>query len=160
MRTRIGLPFAGRRRALSLAAVALAVITLVWASFAAAHVWAGRPHPAGAKSPAGKTPPAAQGKSNRPRRGVETEVVTLRATGFEPAEITRPAGEFILMVEDGAGRPVSLSFSRETGERLHEIRATREQPDWNELEDLQPGRYLLTEADHPDWVCRVTITAR
>lgn len=160
MRTRIGLAFAGRRRVLSLVAVTLAVAVLVGASFAAIHVWAGRPHPAGTKSPAGKTPPAAQNKSNRPRRVVETEVVTLRPTGFEPAEITRPAGEFILMVEDATGHPVSLSFSRETGERLHEVRATREQPDWNELEDLQPGRYLLTEADHPEWVCRVTITAR
>jgi hypothetical protein len=160
MRTRIGLAFIAGRRALSLAAVAVAVATLVWASFAAAREWTSHPHSAGVAPPAGKTPPAAQVKSNRPRRVVETEVVTLRPTGFEPAEITRPAGEFILMVENATGHPVSLSFSRETGERLHEVRATREQPDWNELEDLQPGRYLLTEADHPEWVCRVTITAR
>jgi hypothetical protein len=63
-------------------------------------------------------------------------------------------------VEDAAGRPANLRFSREAGERLHEVRATREQPDWNELEDLQPGRYLLTEASHTEWVCRVTVTAR
>lgn len=107
--------------------------------------------------------PDSSGKYDRDKkagRAVETELIALRPTGFEPAEITRPAGEFILMVENRTGGSVSLRFSRATGERLHEVRASREEPDWNELEDLAPGRYLLAEADHPEWSCRVTVTAR
>ncbi len=99
-------------------------------------------------------------QNKKVKRVVETELITLRPTGFEPAEITRPAGEFILMVENNSGKPISLRFARETGERLHEARVTREEPDWNELVDLRPGRYLLTEADHPKWKCRLTINAR
>jgi len=93
-------------------------------------------------------------------RVVETELVTLRNTGFEPSEITRPAGECVLMVENATGKSFNLRFNRETGERVHEMRVSREEPDWNELEDLRPGRYLLTEANHPDWACRITVTAR
>jgi len=160
MRIRTGLAFIGSRCALSFAAAALAAALLVGVSLAAARAWGNRPHPVGTTSPAGKAPPAAQGKSNRPRRTVETEVVTLRPTGFEPSEITRPAGEFILMVENTTGQPVNLRFSRGTGARLHDVRATREQPAWNGLEDLQPGRSLLTGAGHPQWVCRVPVTPR
>ena len=160
MRTRIGKGFVQGHRALSFAAAVLAVAILVGASLAAARVLTDRPHSPASAPPAGRTAPAAQGKSKRPQRTAETELVTLRPTGFEPAEITRPAGEFILMVENTTGQPVNLRFSRGTGERLHDVRATREQPDWNELEDLQPGRYLLTEAGHPQWVCRVTVTPR
>jgi hypothetical protein len=98
--------------------------------------------------------------SNNPKRTVETELITLRRTGFEPREITRPAGEFLLMVENTTGQSINLRFLQETGGHLHAVALSREQPDWNELEDLHPGRYLLTEADHPDWTCRVTVTAR
>jgi hypothetical protein len=93
-------------------------------------------------------------------RAVETELITLRPNGFEPAEITRPAGEFILMIENRGGLPADLRLSRETGEHIHEIKSSREEPDWNELLDLHPGHYALTEANHPEWMCHITITAR
>jgi hypothetical protein len=89
---------------------------------------------------------------------VETELITIRPNGFEPAEINRPAGEFILVVENPYGQTANLVLSREAGERLNEMRSSKEQPDWNDLVDLRPGRYLLTETNHPDWICRITIT--
>jgi hypothetical protein len=36
----------------------------------------------------------------------------------------------------------------------------REQPNWSDVIDLQPGRYVLSDGDHPDWVCHITITAQ
>lgn len=105
------------------------------------------------------TAPAVANQSKKVDRFVETEMISLRPTGFEPAEITRPAGEFVLEVENRAGQPVNLRFDSETGEHLHDVRASREQSDWNELEDLHPGHYLLTEAGHPEWMCRVTVTS-
>ncbi len=109
-----------------------------------------------------KTPPAAVtlAQNKKSGRSVETELITLRRNGFEPSEIKRPAGQFILMVENRGGGAANLRLLREAGERLHEVRSTREQPDWNELEDLPPGRYVLTEADHPSWSCRITVTPR
>ena len=84
---------------------------------------------------------------------IEAEVITVTKRGFEPASITRPQGEFTLMIENATLENLDLRLAREAGERLHEIRPSREQPDWNELMDLRPGRYVLTELNHPQWTC-------
>ncbi len=91
---------------------------------------------------------------------VETELITVTRRGFEPRNITRSEGKFILMVENRIWQNLTLRFSRDTGESLHEITSSREKPDWNEVQDLRPGRYVLTEQNHPRWECAVTITAR
>jgi hypothetical protein len=92
---------------------------------------------------------------------VETELITVRSTGFEPAEITRPQGRVFFEVDNRSGlSEINLRLDSEHGNRLHQVRVKREQLDWYQELDLQPGRYLWTEADHPDWVCRITVTAR
>lgn len=91
---------------------------------------------------------------------VEAEIITVRPTGFEPAEFTRPEGQFFISVENQSGLDeVNLRLGVENGGRLYDVRKSRKQ-DWSDLMELRPGSYLLTEADHPDWVCRITITAR
>lgn len=80
---------------------------------------------------------------------VESEIITATRRGFEPATITRPKEKFILMVDNKTGTELRFRLSRETGESLHEIKSSREEPDWNELMDLSPGRYVLSERDHP-----------
>lgn len=95
------------------------------------------------------------------RSQVEAETITLRPTGFEPAEIARPAAQFFLVVENRSGLgAVNLRLDSENGDRLRSVGMSSEEPDWNDLLDLSPGTYLLTEADHPDWACRITITAQ
>ena len=54
----------------------------------------------------------------------------------------------------------SLQFTREAGPRINKMQVSREQPNWSDAVDLHPGRYVLTESEHPDWQCRLTITAR
>lgn len=90
---------------------------------------------------------------------VESEVVTATRRGFEPAAITRPQGQFILVVDNRTGHDLNFRLARDAGELLHEIRSSREQLDWNEVLDLQPGRYVLSELEHPEWTCSITITA-
>lgn len=90
----------------------------------------------------------------------EVELIDLWRSGFEPREITRPAGRFLLGVNnrteltdlslvlaDGSGRSAS-------GKRLVNLKT------WRQVLDLPPGAYALREADHRDWVCRITITER
>lgn len=102
-------------------------------------------------------PPAPQGNSLR--QALEGEVITLTTNGFEPAEITRPRGRFILMVDNRSGvGDIDLQLNRQTGARLHTVHVPREQQDWNDVLDLEPGSYVLTEAEHPKWNCRITIT--
>ncbi len=91
---------------------------------------------------------------------IEAEVITIRATGFEPMTITRDKGKFLLVVHNRSGlREVVLRLDREAGGRLHNVRVPREKLNWKTLVDLNPGRYVLTEANHPDWVCQINITA-
>jgi hypothetical protein len=93
--------------------------------------------------------------------GIDGEVITLRPFGFDPSEIARTNGRFTLLVDNRTGLDeVHLRLDREAGGRVHEVRVPRRKLDWVQGVDLPPGRYLLTDANHPDWVCRITITPR
>lgn len=95
------------------------------------------------------------------RSPMEAEIITITPLGFEPAEITRPKGAFFLVVDNRSGlEEITFRLDREAGQRQHEVRVPREQLDWDGVVDLHPGTYLLTEASHPDWLCRITITAQ
>lgn len=92
---------------------------------------------------------------------VEAELITIRPTGFEPAQITRAGGRFVLAVDNRSGfEEVDLQLNRETGSREREALVHRKQLDWREFVDLPPGRYVLKEVNHPDWACLITITRR
>ena len=94
------------------------------------------------------------------KRRIEPVFVTLKPTGFEPKELKRPRGLFLLMVDNRSNNPNLLfHLDGESGKREHE-QQTRAggRLDWNKALDLPPGRYLLTEANHPKWVCEITIT--
>ncbi len=93
---------------------------------------------------------------------LEAERITLRPTGFEPAEITRPAGRFLLAVNDRSRREsVTLLLYRSPGDLVHEVRMRdqRRKYEWRQVMNLPSGRYVLTELGRPDWVCRITLTS-
>ena len=103
--------------------------------------------------------PVARAQANNPRKRVETEIITVLPHGFDHEEITRPHGEFVLMVDNRSGiDDITLRLDREAGNRLKEVQFRGEEIDWNDVVDLSPGTYVLSEANHPDWVCRITIT--
>ena len=110
-----------------------------------------------AKVRGGKKPVVVQGQKRR----IEPVIVTLTPTGFEPAELTRRRGLFLLMVDNRSNNPDLLfRLDAENGKRQHEQQTRKGgRLDWNKPLDLPPGRYSLTVADHPDWVCEITITA-
>ena len=111
--------------------------------------------PSGNFVPARRNAPSAQGGER-----TEMELVKLTAKGFEPAEITRPAGKFLLGVTNRTGLPeLSLRLIHESRRSVDGKRLGRE-ISWRRVLDLPPGRYALREASHPDWVCRITINAR
>lgn len=105
-------------------------------------------------------PAAPLPQRRRPIADFESELITITPHGFEPREIMRPQGRFLLMVDNRSGlSATSLALTREAGARTHEMRVPREEPNWSDVVNLPPGRYLLTESDHSRWVCRITITA-
>ncbi|MEK6334073.1 MAG: hypothetical protein AABM67_03930 [Acidobacteriota bacterium] len=95
------------------------------------------------------------------RSQVRVEQLTLWRTGFKPAEITRPKGAFVLIVVNNSRvRDISLQLNREAGNNLREVHLPPSKREWRELLDLPPGRYVITEANHSDWVCSLNITPR
>ena len=103
------------------------------------------------------TPVAAQ--RPRPIADIESELVTITSHGFEPRQITRPQGRFLLLIDNRSGlATVAPRLTPVGGLRLLNLTIPREEPNWNDVLDLQAGVYLLTEANHPAWLCRLTIT--
>lgn len=91
----------------------------------------------------------------------EAEVVTILPAGFEPSQITRPRGGFLLVVNNRAGlEQVVWRLDREGGGRLHEVRLSEGRLGSKQYLDLPPGDYVLTEAADAGRACRITITPR
>jgi hypothetical protein len=87
----------------------------------------------------------------------EVELVTLRASGFEPQQITRPKGPFVLFLEDRSGKATSLFTLRYVkGEHVREVNTNRMKFEWHDVLNLPPGEYLLTNANS-DSACHLTI---
>ena len=104
---------------------------------------------------------AAIAQSIQPPNMLETQRITLTPMGFEPAEVTRPAGRFLLAINDRSGQGDSrFVLRRSTGEQLREFRVaiTPRKHEWREVVNLPPGRYLLSDGDNPEHVCHLLLT--
>jgi hypothetical protein len=102
------------------------------------------------------TPAAPQGRSQKQR--VEGEIVALGPNGFEPKQITRPRGPFLLVVENESRLPVvTLLLHGDVGPPIRNVLVARERRTWSDIVDLPPGTYKLREVTRPRWVCNITI---
>ena len=100
------------------------------------------------------TPPLSLAQSG----AVEMELLTLQPSGFEPAEITRPAGRFLLAVNNRTGQPeLSLELVSNAGRTVRTILISRE-TNFRQVLSLPTGSYTLRETSHRNWVCGITIT--
>lgn len=150
--------FLSRSRRLIICA-ALLLCTLAVAALGFVRGRTNRLHVSTFDPPISVVPTALQNKT--PNDVIEAEIVTVRPTGFEPAAITRPRGEFLLVINNRSGlEEVKWRLDRETGGNLREVKIHDGKLRSGNFEDLPPGRYVLTEANHPDWICRITITPR
>jgi hypothetical protein len=87
------------------------------------------------------------------------ESVTLTPRGFEPAEITRPQGRFVLNINNRSGfHEPTFVLTDEAGNKLREVQFTKGKPSSRELLNLPPGRYRLSELSNADWVCQIAIS--
>ena len=96
-----------------------------------------------------------------PADQLETELITATPTGFEPAEITRPQGRFMLAVDNRSGlHELEMYFERETQGRINVPLSRKGKMAWREVIDLPPGSYVLRAANDESWRCRITLTPR
>ncbi|MEK6300443.1 MAG: hypothetical protein AABO41_06945 [Acidobacteriota bacterium] len=107
------------------------------------------------------SPPAPVNPRHSESQISEGIFLTLQPQGFYPSEVTRPAGGMPLLINNRSGlKAISLNLDQQTGARLRTVALPRARRIWVERVDLQPGRYLLTEASHPGWVCTIIVTKR
>ena len=127
---------------LSVAALGLALLVSVWSGSASA-----------VKHRANLTEVSAQ-SANR----LEAELLVVRADGFHPKEITRPPGRFLLALQNhSTAEDLWLVLRREGDSSMREVRTSKKQSKSRQFVDLPPGRYVLSEASHPDWSCTIII---
>ena len=89
---------------------------------------------------------------------IVVERVTILPYGLEPEEITRPVGPFFLAVDNRAGGDdFSLQPISAENHLVDSAGIRRGQARTGKLLTLNPGKYLLREAKHSDWVCTITI---
>jgi hypothetical protein len=99
-----------------------------------------------------------RGGSTDNSQPAEIELITLRPAGFEPSEITRPKGSFVLFLDDRSGKDKSsLVLQRVNGERLRAINMERKKSNWHDVANLTPGTYILHDANNSELRCQITI---
>jgi len=96
----------------------------------------------------------------KPANLLSAEHLTLYPTGFEPSEITRPAGRFLLAVDNRAGvGELAFVLIREDGLLATNSLVENKKFRVRRVVDLLPGSYSLKVVDHPDWVCGIKVMA-
>ena len=89
----------------------------------------------------------------------EAELLVLRSDGFKPNEITRGPGRFLLAIQNhSSAEELSLVLQQESGASMRQVRMANRQSKLKEVLELPPGRYVLAEANHPQWTCPIVIT--
>ena len=92
-----------------------------------------------------------------PLTGVER--ITLKQYGFEPRQITRRQGLFLLAVDNRSGLgAISLRLEQTNGGLARQIDIYASSPDWRDTLNLPAGDYVLTVTGNPQWRCNITIT--
>ena len=108
-----------------------------------------------------QNPATRQIASAKPLEHVETAQTTLTRWGFQPNSITVKAGAVVLMVNNRSGMgTMTWNVNIEGGNRLYEATIPSEELDWTKEAQLSAGTYILTEANHPDWTCRLTVVSQ
>jgi hypothetical protein len=88
---------------------------------------------------------------------LQAELITVTPTGFEPSELTRAKGRFLLAIDNQSGLDeVEFYFERETGGRVNVPLSRRGKIAWREIVDLAPGTYILRATNDESWRCRIT----
>jgi hypothetical protein len=89
---------------------------------------------------------------------LEIETVTITSEGFEPQQLERPAGPFILSVVNRSGvDALNVRIETEQHGRFREKSLPQLTPYWRERIDPYPGRYIITEENHPEWTLTLII---
>lgn len=84
--------------------------------------------------------------------------LTLRANGFDPAEVRPQCGHFVLSIDNRSGvADLVLQLKKADGTQVRELHVSGAGGDWSETLDLAAGTYTLSEANHSSWLCTIIV---
>jgi hypothetical protein len=91
------------------------------------------------------------------QQGGRDEVrIELTSNGFAPGEVQHAPGRFAIAVENSTlSGEYTLRLKADDGTILNEFQVQKGSSAWTV--NLQTGTYTLTEADHPQWTCRIVV---
>lgn len=97
-----------------------------------------------------------------PRQKVDDLIVLeLSPFGFTPNEIVRRQGHLVFSVTNRSKKDeLTLQLKRIDRDGVRQFQLTRKTQRLREEIDLSSGEYLLTVAENPEWICRITITGK
>ena len=89
---------------------------------------------------------------------LEEVKVTLKPTGFEPAEVMRAPGAFRLRVVNASGQQgLTFRLIKATGQEVLRSAPTAGSADWSGELNPPAGRYVFTEVNHPEWALNISV---
>lgn len=90
-------------------------------------------------------------------RGIQDELqIQLDGNGFAPAEVQHAAGTFAILVENSNDLgEYTLRLKATDDAVVKEVQVQKGSAAWTIT--LSAGEYTLTEASHPQWLCRITV---
>lgn len=87
------------------------------------------------------------------------ELITITPRGFEPNEITRPAGRVLFAIVNKSEFPtMTLRFELANGIVIGQMQMPRNRRRWSIPLDLPAGRYRIVDATRRGMVCNINIT--
>ena len=92
---------------------------------------------------------------------IKSVLFTITSEGFEPNDITLPAGTYVIAVDNRSGsEDVQLVFSDGQSKKLKEQKLSRKQLDWYSVLALTPGKYSLNDVNHPNWSATIKVSPK
>lgn len=84
--------------------------------------------------------------------------IEIGSRGFIPQHLTHPAGKIIMNVRNFTDYKINLILEKQGGSTLKNLTLYETTVRWREVVEYAPGEYVLRDANHPGWVCRISIT--
>ena len=82
--------------------------------------------------------------------------IQLGTNGFTPSEVQHAAGTFAIAVDNtGVSGEYTLRLKGSDGTVIKEVQVQKGSAAWTIT--LSAGEYTLTEANHAEWSCRITV---
>ena len=101
--------------------------------------------------------------TQKPRLNIPVVVIYLKPHGMEPKTLSIPKGDIYLVLDNKSGaRNVSMLINRDlpnaAATKVQDLPTKQSNLTTGQVVTLQPGNYIITEVNHPDWKTKVTVT--